>query len=98
LVFDREAWSPESFQRWHDQGVDVITYRKGKQAPWEAQDFQPCTLERDGKSVTYWLAERSVQVISATKQETGVLDARNPPTEQGRPSDRDPHDTPGLAH
>jgi len=68
LVFDREAWSPASFQRWHDQGVDVITYRKGKQAPWEAQDFQPVTLERDGKSVTYWLAERSVQVISATKK------------------------------
>jgi len=68
LVFDREAWSPASFQRWHDQGVDVITYRKGKQVPWEAQDFQPVTLERDGKSVTYWLAERSVQVISATKK------------------------------
>jgi transposase-like protein len=96
LVFDREAWSPASFQPLARQGVDVITYRKGKQAPWEAQDFQPVTLERDGKSVTYWLAERSVQVIPATKQ-TGVLDARNPPTEQGRPSDRDPHDTPGLA-
>ncbi len=68
LVFDREAWSPASFNRWHDQGVDVITYRKGKQVPWEAQAFQPVTLKRDGKSVTYWLAERSVQVISATKK------------------------------
>lgn len=67
LVFDREAWSPESFRRWYAQGIDVITYRKGKQVPWEAQDFQPVTLKRDGKSVTYWLAERSVQVISATK-------------------------------
>jgi hypothetical protein len=68
LVFDREAWSPKSFQRWHTQGVEVITYRKGKQAPWEAQDFQPFKLERNGKSVTYWLAERSVQVIPATRK------------------------------
>jgi len=68
LVFDREAWNPEAFRRWHTQGVDVITYRKGKQVPWEAQDFRPCTLERNGKSVTYWLAERSVQVIPATKK------------------------------
>jgi hypothetical protein len=68
LVFDREAWSPESFRRWHTQGVEVVTYRKGKQAPWEAQDFQPFTLERDGKSATYRLAERSVQVIPATRK------------------------------
>ena len=68
LVFDREAWSPESFRRWNIQGVEVITYRKGKQAPWEAQDFQPVTLERNGTSVTYWLAERSVPVIAATRQ------------------------------
>ncbi|TQE92110.1 MAG: hypothetical protein FKY71_19995 [Spiribacter salinus] len=48
--------------------MDVITYRKGQQQPWEAQDFHPVTLERDGKSVTDWLAERSVQVIPATKK------------------------------
>jgi hypothetical protein len=35
LIFDREAWSPESFRRWHTEGVEVITYRKGKQLPWE---------------------------------------------------------------
>ena len=68
LVFDREAWSPESFRRWYAQGIDVITYRKGKQVPWEAQDFQPVTLKRDGKAVTYWLAERSVQVIPANSK------------------------------
>ncbi|NEX23744.1 hypothetical protein G3480_26335, partial [Thiorhodococcus mannitoliphagus] len=68
LVFDREAWSPDAFRRWHAQGVDVITYRKGKQAPWAAQDFQPVTFARDGKAVTYWLAERSVQVIPANRK------------------------------
>lgn len=68
LVFDREAWSPKSFQRGHTQGVEVITYCKGKQAPWDPQDFQPFNLERNGQSVTYWLAERSVQVLPASSK------------------------------
>jgi len=66
LVFDREAWSPKSFQHWHRQGIEVITYRKGKQVPWDPEDFRPFSVEREGKSVSYWLAERSVQVIAAT--------------------------------
>jgi len=68
LVFDREAWSPKSFQQWHAQGTEVITYRKGKQTPWEPEDFRPFSVERDGKPVTYWLAERSVQVIPANRK------------------------------
>ncbi len=68
LIFDREAWSPKSFRRWQAQGIDVITYRKGKQTPWDEQDFRPFTLEHDGRTVTYWLAERSVQVIPATRK------------------------------
>jgi len=68
LVFDREAWSPKSFQRWHTQRIEVITYRKGKQTPWDPQDFRPFSVERDGRSVTYWLAERSVQVIPANSK------------------------------
>ncbi len=68
LVFDREAWSPKSFQQWHAQGIEVITYRKGKQTPWDPEDFRPFSVERDGKSVTYWLAERSVQVIAANRK------------------------------
>jgi transposase len=66
LVFEREAWSPRSFQQWHAQGTAVITYRKGKQTPWDQQDFRPFHIEHEGKSLTYWLAERSVQVIPAT--------------------------------
>ena len=66
LVFDREAWSPESFRKWHRQGIDVITYRKGKQTPWDPEDFRPLSVTRDGEPVIYWLAERSVQVIPAT--------------------------------
>lgn len=68
LIFDREAWSPKSFEPWHTQGTEVITYRKGKQTPWDVQDFRPFGVARDGKSVTYWLAERSVQVIPANSK------------------------------
>ena len=68
LVFDREAWSPKSFRQWHTQRTEVITYRKGKQTPWDPEDFRPFSVEREGKSVTYWLAERSVQVISANRK------------------------------
>jgi hypothetical protein len=68
LIFDREAWSPKSFRRWHAQGTEVITYRKGKQTPWEREDFRPFKVEHDGRSVTYRLAERSVQVILASSK------------------------------
>jgi hypothetical protein len=67
LVFDREAWSPKSFRRWQAQGIDVITYRKGKQTPWDALDFHPCVVAHDGPPETYWLAERSVRIIPATR-------------------------------
>jgi hypothetical protein len=68
LVFDHEAWSSKSFQEWHRQGIEVITYRKGKQTPWDPEDFRPYSVERGGKSVTYWLAERSVQVIPPNRK------------------------------
>ena len=68
LIFDREAWSPKSFRQWHAEGTEVITYRKGKQTPWDVQDFRPFHLERDGRSVTYLLAERSVQIIPANSK------------------------------
>ena len=68
LVFDREAWSPKSFQKWHAQGVEVITYRKGRQTPWEVADFSPFQVERDGASLSYWLAERSVPIIAGNRQ------------------------------
>jgi hypothetical protein len=68
LIFDREAWSPQTFRRWHAQGTEVITYRKGKQTPWDEHDFRPFSVERHGRSATYWLAERSVQVIPANSK------------------------------
>ncbi len=72
LVFDREAWSPQSFQQWHSQGAEVITYRKGKQTPWDPEDFRPLSVEHHGKSVTYSLAECSVQVIAANRKQPAL--------------------------
>jgi transposase len=68
LIFDREAWSPQSFRQWHAEGTEVITYRKGKQTPWDAQDFRPFHVERNAQSVTYRLGERSVPVIPANRK------------------------------
>ncbi len=62
IVFDREGWSPESFKRWHDQGFDVLTYRKGKQTRWQERFFTQRTSHVDGRKVTYRLAERCVKL------------------------------------
>ncbi|MDT8342524.1 MAG: hypothetical protein RQ751_13520 [Longimicrobiales bacterium] len=39
LVMDRECWSPKSFERWHEKGFDVMTYRKGRYDPWPREEF-----------------------------------------------------------
>jgi len=62
LVFDREGWSPKSFQKWFKAGIDVITYRKGSYDPWPAYCFIEVESQVCGKAVTYLLAERSVQI------------------------------------
>jgi len=62
IVFDREGWSPKSFKRWHEQGFDVLTYRKGKQSRWQERFFTKRTRRVDGRKVTYRLAERRVKL------------------------------------
>ena len=63
LVFDREGWSPKFFRECHTQGFDVLTYRKGPYAAWPRADFRTVTGVIDGRSVTYTLAERTVEVV-----------------------------------
>jgi hypothetical protein len=63
LVFDREGWSPKTFRRWSEQdGIDILTYRKGKYAPWDVRDFHEVEVEDSGRTVKYKLAERMVPV------------------------------------
>ncbi|MDI6773492.1 MAG: hypothetical protein QME77_13050, partial [bacterium] len=63
LVFDRDGWSPKFFRECHTQGFDVLTYRKGPYAAWPRADFRTVTGVIDGRSVTYTLAERTVEVV-----------------------------------
>ncbi len=62
LIFDREGWSPKNFAGWFKNGVDVITYRKGKYEPWPEACFIEIQSSLSGKPITYRLAERSVLV------------------------------------
>jgi transposase len=63
LVFDREGWSPQFFQEAHQQGFDILTYRKGQYSAWPVKAFQTVTGVVDGRSVRYDLAERSRQLL-----------------------------------
>jgi transposase len=63
LVFDREGWSPKFFREAHLQGFDILTYRKGRYAPWPLEAFQTVTGVVDGRTVTYEVAERRVAVL-----------------------------------
>jgi hypothetical protein len=63
LVFDREGWSPKFFREAHLQGFDVLTYRKGRYAPWPVEVFQTVTGVVDGRAVTYQVAEQRVAVL-----------------------------------
>lgn len=62
LIFDREGWSPKLFAKWHDQGMDVITYRKGKYDPWPDECFVKTRSRIFDQLVTYRLGERSVKI------------------------------------
>jgi transposase len=62
LVFDREGWSPKSFERWYKAGIDVITYRKGKYDPWPEVCFIEVESHVRGRAVKYLLGERSIKM------------------------------------
>jgi hypothetical protein len=62
LVFDREGWSPNSFEKWFKSDIDVITYRKGKYDPWPEECFIEVESQVRGKAVKYLLGERSNKI------------------------------------
>jgi hypothetical protein len=63
LVFDREGWSPKFFQELSTQGFDLLSYRKGRYAPWPRRMFRTVSTQLDGRSVSYELAEQTVEVL-----------------------------------
>jgi transposase-like protein len=62
LVFDREGWSPKQFSKWQTNGVDIITYRKGRYESWPVDCFMEVDSQVRGKPVSYKLGERSVRL------------------------------------
>jgi transposase len=62
LVFDREGWSPKSFEKWFKADIDIITYRKGKYDPWPEDCFIEVESHIRGKAVKYLLGERSIKI------------------------------------
>jgi hypothetical protein len=62
LVFDREGWSPKSFEKWFKADIDVITSRKGKYDPWPEECFIEVESHVRSKAVKYLLGERSIKI------------------------------------
>jgi len=65
MVFDREAYSPETFQKlWEEKRVAVITYhRYPKEEAWPEGEFQEHSVELvRGVTVKLKLAEREVEL------------------------------------
>ncbi len=63
VVLDRASWSPESFKRWHEEGVDVLTYRKGSYAPWPKGSFT-APVAVPGRKEKLRLAEAPLKLSS----------------------------------
>jgi len=62
VVFDREGWSPKSFEKWFKDDIDVITYRKGAYDAWPEHCFMEVESHVRGKAVKYLLGERSIKI------------------------------------
>jgi len=63
VVFDRGGWSPKLFAKLIKQGIDIITYRKGKTALIPEDHFYQIAEEIDGKKIEYRLHDRSVAFL-----------------------------------
>lgn len=63
IVFDRGGWSPNLFQKLVKDGVDIITYRKGKTDLIPEASFYPMAEEIEGRRVEYKLHDRSVAFL-----------------------------------
>ena len=64
VVFDRGGWSPALFARMYAAGFDVLTYRKGKVEPVDAELFTTVEAPGTGGREQYELADTEVTVGS----------------------------------
>ena len=76
VVFDRAGWCKELMWALLAANFDFITYRKGAYVPLDEKCFRQVTLQRDGHTVQYELAEDvfaedgwpSLRLIAAKKK------------------------------
>jgi transposase len=63
VVFDRGGWSPKLFVQLIKQGIDIITYRKGKAELIPEDHFYHIGEVIEGKKIEYRLHDRSVAFL-----------------------------------
>lgn len=63
MVFDREGYSPELFEKMGKKRIAILTYHKFPREDWRREEFQPHTVAlTGGETVTVQLAERGSQL------------------------------------
>jgi len=63
VVFDRGGYSPKLFQQILASKFDLLTYRKGRCPRIARTCFHACRTRRDGRTVTYLLADQEVRLL-----------------------------------
>jgi DNA-binding CsgD family transcriptional regulator len=63
VVFDRGGYSPKLFAQMLLAGFDLLTYRKGRYPRIPRQHFQACRTRRNGRTITYVLADQKVRLL-----------------------------------
>lgn len=63
VVFDRGGWSPELFKKLIEDGIDIITYRKGRSRKVSKSRFSLHEASFDGRKVKYILADQNVLLL-----------------------------------
>jgi transposase len=63
VVFDRGGYSPKLFQQILAADFDLLTYRKGRYPRIPQKAFREHRTRRDGRTITYVLADREVRLL-----------------------------------
>ena len=77
VVFDRGGYSPNLFQQMLAAGFDLLTYRKGRYPRIPRKHFQERRTRRDGRTITYILADQEVRLLKGQlrlRQVTRLMD------------------------
>jgi hypothetical protein len=76
VVFDRGGFSPKLFLQILDD-FDLLTYRKGRYPRIPRKRFQTCRTRRDGRTISYVLADQEVRLLKGQlrlRQVTRLMD------------------------